>query len=46
MSKIKVNILKKLSDWGFRVNPLNKKITGIKNLMKNYNLKLKKREVI
>ena len=30
--------LKKLSDWGFRVNPLNKKITGIKNLIKNYNL--------
>ena len=30
------DFLNKLSDWGFRVNPLNKKITGTKNLMKNY----------
>ena len=29
--------LKNLSDWGFKVNPLNKTITGIKNLIKNYN---------
>ena len=29
--------LKKLSDWGFRTNPLNKLITGVKNLIKNYN---------
>ena len=29
--------LKKLDEWGFRTNPLNKKVTGIKNLMKNYN---------
>ena len=28
--------LKKLSEWGFKTNPLNKKISGIKNLFKNY----------
>ena len=28
--------LKKLSEWGFKTNPLNKSISGIKNLMKNY----------
>jgi len=38
---LKVNkqsdFLKKLSDWGFKTNPLNKLTSGIKNLMKNYN---------
>ena len=29
--------LKSLSEWGFKTNPLNKIIKGIKNLMKNYN---------
>ncbi len=29
--------LKKLSEWGFRTNPLNKLISGVKNLTKNYN---------
>ena len=29
--------LKKLSVWGFKTNPLNKLITGVKNLIKNYN---------
>ena len=29
--------LKKLKDWGFKINPLNKIISGTKNLMKNYN---------
>ena len=29
--------LKKLSDWGFKTNPLNKLITGVKSLTKNYN---------
>ena len=37
---LKVNnqsdFLKKLSEWGFKTNPLNKFTTGIKNLMKNY----------
>ncbi len=29
--------LKKLHEWGFKTNPLNKKITGIENLIQNYN---------
>ena len=29
--------LKKLSKWGFKTNPLNKLICGVKNLIKNYN---------
>ena len=29
--------LKKLSEWGFKTNPLNKLITGVKNLIHNYN---------
>ena len=29
--------LKKLSEWGFKTNPLNRLVTGIKNLIKNYN---------
>ena len=29
--------LKELAEWGFKINPLNKKITGVKNLMTNYN---------
>ncbi len=28
--------LKRLKQWGFKVNPLNKTIVGIKNLMANY----------
>ena len=28
--------LKKLKEWGFKTNPLNKNIKGIKNLMKNF----------
>ncbi len=28
--------LKKLEDWGFKTNPLNKTISGIKNLIQNY----------
>ena len=28
--------LKKLSEWGFKTNPQNKIITGVKNLLKNY----------
>ena len=30
------DFLKKLSEWGFKTNPLNKLTAGIKNLMKNY----------
>jgi len=29
--------LKNLSEWGFKTNTLNKTLTGIKNLIKNYN---------
>jgi len=29
--------LKKLNEWGFRTNPLNKLITDVKNLLINYN---------
>ena len=28
--------LKKLREWGFKTNPLNKTISGVKNLMQNY----------
>ena len=28
--------LKKLSEWGFKTNPLNRLITGVDNLLKNY----------
>ena len=31
------DFLKKLKEWGFKTNPFNKTITGIKNLLKNYN---------
>ena len=29
--------LNNLSNWGFKTNPLNKKISGINNLLENYN---------
>ena len=35
--------LKKLDEWGFKTNPYNKLITGIKNLIINYNEIEKKR---
>ncbi len=35
--------LNKLSEWGFKTNPLNKLITGIDNLIKNYDEVEKKR---
>jgi len=28
--------LKKLKEWGFKINPQNKLISGVKNLMTNY----------
>ncbi len=37
------DFLKKLSQWGFKTNPLNNLITGIKNLINNYNEIEKKR---
>tara|TARA_B100001057_G_scaffold456823_1_gene504590 strand:+ start:15018 stop:17048 length:2031 start_codon:yes stop_codon:yes gene_type:complete len=35
--------LKKLKEWGFKINPLNKIITGTKNLISNYEILEKKR---
>ena len=35
--------LKKLKEWGFKTNPHNKLVSGIKNLMKNYEEIEKKR---
>jgi len=35
--------LKNLNSWGFKTNPLNKLIMGVKNLIKNYNEVEKKR---
>ena len=35
--------LNKLSEWGFKINPLNKLITGVSNLIQNYNEVEKKR---
>ena len=35
--------LKKLSEWGFKTNPLNKLVTGIDKLLKNYEEVEKKR---
>ena len=38
--------LKNLQIWGFKINPFNKKITGIKNLMQNHkNLEKKRKEI-
>ena len=37
------DFIKKLSEWGFKTNPLNKLISGVKNLIKNYNEIEKKR---
>jgi len=41
--KSQFEFLKKLKQWGFRTNPLNKLIVGIDNLIKNYNEIEKKR---
>jgi len=35
--------LKKLKEWGFKINPLNKLISGVTNLIKNYKEIEKKR---
>ena len=38
--------LKNLKIWGFKINPLNKKISGVKNLMLNHkNLEEKRKEI-
>ena len=38
--------LNQLSNWGFKINPFNKTIKGVKNLMNNYNEIEKKRNEI
>ncbi len=40
------NFLKKLNEWGFQTNPFNKLITGVKNLLINYDDIEKKRSEI
>ena len=40
------NYLQKLHVWGFKTNPLNKLVSGIKNLLVNYNEVEKKRAKI
>ena len=42
-TKYQSDFIKKLSEWGFKTNPLNKSISGVKNLIKNYNEIEKKR---
>ena len=38
--------LKNLRIWGFKINPFNKKISGVKNLIQNYkNLEEKRKEI-
>ena len=32
-----IEYLNKLKEWGFKINPLNKLVSGIKNLVENYN---------
>ncbi len=41
-----VDFLYSLNSWGFKINPFNKKITGIKDLISNYNnLEEKRKEI-
>tara|TARA_Y100001935_G_scaffold254650_1_gene264377 strand:- start:1813 stop:3843 length:2031 start_codon:yes stop_codon:yes gene_type:complete len=42
-AKNQSDFLKKLSEWGFKTNPLNKLIEGVNNLMINYDKIEKKR---
>ena len=42
--KNQIDFLKKLNDWGFKTNPLNKLITGVENLLINYS-KIEKKEL-
>ena len=40
------DFLKQLKDWGFKTNPFNKLVTGVRNLLINYNEIEKKRAEI
>ncbi len=42
--KSQTEFLKNLNKWGFKVNPLNKKIVDIKNLLENYKFLEQKRD--
>ncbi len=42
--KTQSEYLKNLKNWGFKINPLNKTVTGVKNLLKNYFEVEKKRD--
>tara|TARA_S200000501_G_scaffold283911_1_gene268162 strand:+ start:464 stop:2494 length:2031 start_codon:yes stop_codon:yes gene_type:complete len=42
-SKNQIEFLEKLSEWGFKTNPLNRLISGVKNLVENYKEVEKKR---
>jgi DNA ligase (NAD+) len=44
--KNQIEYLKKLDEWGFRTNSFNKQITGVKNLLTNYEEIEKKRAEI
>ncbi len=44
--KTQNDYLKKLSEWGFKTNPLNRLITGIDKLLKNYHEVEKKRSTL
>ncbi len=46
IEKNQIEFLKSLSLWGFKTNPYNKLISGIQNLLKNYNFLEKKRNEI
>ncbi|WP_415322814.1 NAD-dependent DNA ligase LigA [Candidatus Pelagibacter sp. Uisw_127] len=40
------DFLKNLKTWGFKINPFNKKISGVKNLLENHkNLEEKRKEI-
>tara|TARA_B100000902_G_scaffold378771_1_gene412372 strand:+ start:16722 stop:18752 length:2031 start_codon:yes stop_codon:yes gene_type:complete len=41
--KNQFDYLNKLDEWGFKTNPLNRLISGVENLIKNYNQVEKKR---
>jgi DNA ligase (NAD+) len=44
--KNQIEYLKKLDEWGFKINPFNKLITGVDDLLANYNKLEKKRQEI
>ena len=45
-SETQTDFIKQLDKWGFKTNPYNKKISGVKNLMSNHKLLEKERSEI